>query len=918
VTKGSPAKPLTGPAAGRPAERALGYVRSEGKALGLAESDVEDLVVTGESVSAHAGVRHVFVRQRVNGLEVYGADANLSVGADGSILVFGNSFLADAKLAANRESAALDAAAAVAAAARHVGLEPESFEALEQRGGVEQQTVLSDGGVATGPIEAKLVYQPVAADELRLAWQVDMDAKAGPNLYRMTVDAETGEVLNVENYTSHDNWDAVVGAASGLTAAAGAAGLSGAAGTSSLAAAGAGALAVVTPNPVIDGSSYRVYPLPLESPNDGDRELVTNPADALASPFGWHDTDGAPGPEFTVTRGNNTHTYADPNNANVAQPGMDAEGGPSLTFDFPLDLTQQPATYRDAAVTNLFYWCNISHDVFYKYGFDEPSGNFQVNNYGRGGVGGDDVRCEAQDGGGINNANFSTPAADGGRPRMQMYLWNVGAGAVVPQVTIDPPSSAAGVYEAVAAAFGPATDEIGVAGPVALADDGSGAPTEACDPLIGFPAGAIALIDRGTCPFVQKVSNAQAAGAVGVIVANNVAGAPITMGGTDPSITISSVMVSQADGATIRAGLPATGLVNTPADGDPLRDGSLEAGIVIHEYAHGVSLRLTGGPGVNCLGGQEQMGEGWSDYYGIAFLMDLELDDPEGPRGMAPYALWQDDRGGGGIRPRPYSRNMEIQPFTYDSIKTGGWLNGASLSQPHGIGHGWAAILWDMTWDLIEKHGFNSNVYGAWNTGGNNRALQYVTDGLKFQGCNPGFVAGRDGILAAVEALDPGDVCTVWAAFARRGVGHSAIQGTTNRNDNDEAFDTHPACREGFRNPVKANYGELNVRDAGDSVPLRFDVGRNFGPVLASNSPFSRRVDCETLAVPGAEPPFITPRELPVDTSPAGNSGLKGNSAGVYTYNWETEEAWAGTCRELVLTRTDGVQHRAFFEFVAP
>lgn len=112
-----------------------------------------------------------------------------------------------------------------------------------------------------------------------------------------------------------------------------------------------------------------------------------------------------------------------------------------------------------------------------------------------------------------------------------------------------------------------------------------------------------------------------------------------------------------------------------------------------------MSNRLTGGPGVNCLSGNEQAGEGWSDYYAIATLLDPALDDPEGPRGMGPYAPYQNTRQGAGIRPRPYSRNMTIQPFTYDSIKTGGWPGGGSLSLPHGVGHGWAAVLWDMTWD---------------------------------------------------------------------------------------------------------------------------------------------------------------------------------------------------------------------------
>ncbi len=51
-------------------------------------------------------------------------------------------------------------------------------------------------------------------------------------------------------------------------------------------------------------------------------------------------------------------------------------------------------------------------------------------------------------------------------------------------------------------------------------------------------------------------------------------------------------------------------------------------------------------------------------------MLDPALDDPDGPRGMGPYALFQNDRHGNGIRPRPYIRDMEIQPFTYDSIKT--------------------------------------------------------------------------------------------------------------------------------------------------------------------------------------------------------------------------------------------------------
>jgi hypothetical protein len=136
-------------------------------------------------------------------------------------------------------------------------------------------------------------------------------------------------------------------------------------------------------------------------------------------------------------------------------------------------------------------------------------------------------------------------------------------------VTIDAPSAAAGTYGATGAAFGPAPTAAGVAGAVALVNDGSANPTLGCQPLVGFPAGAIALVDRGsppggpTCGFTMKVKNAQDARAVAVIVANNAPGDPITMGGSDPSITIPSVMVSQADGNTIKRGLPASGRIRS-------------------------------------------------------------------------------------------------------------------------------------------------------------------------------------------------------------------------------------------------------------------------------------------------------------------------------------------------------------------
>ncbi|MBI5835791.1 MAG: T9SS type A sorting domain-containing protein [Candidatus Eisenbacteria bacterium] len=126
-----------------------------------------------------------------------------------------------------------------------------------------------------------------------------------------------------------------------------------------------------------------------------------------------------------------------------------------------------------------------------------------------------------------------------------------------PVLTLTSPPGIAGDYDVGSAGFGPPLSGSPVTGPVALVNDGVGTVTDGCEALVpGSLSGQIALIDRGTCGFVVKVKNAQDAGAIGVIVADNVAGCPPAgMGGTDPTITIPSVRVTLADGNLIKANL---------------------------------------------------------------------------------------------------------------------------------------------------------------------------------------------------------------------------------------------------------------------------------------------------------------------------------------------------------------------------
>ncbi|KAJ3007428.1 UNVERIFIED_CONTAM: Fungalysin/Thermolysin Extracellular metalloproteinase 5 [Siphonaria sp. JEL0065] len=434
---------------------------------------------------------------------------------------------------------------------------------------------------------------------------------------------------------------------------------------------------ITTPE-IADGIKgvYNVFPLGTNDPLEGERNLVTGPLSHLASPNGWHWCSGGkiacPDGNYTVTIGNNVFAQENLDGGyNDWENKTRPDGTSKLYFDTPADLTQDPETYVDAAVINLFYWNNAIHDLFYVYGFTEAAGNFQDNNLNRGGSGGDSVIANAQDGSGHNNANFATPP-DGTHGRMRMYVWD---------------------------------------------------------------------------------------------------------------------------------------------QTDPWRDGDFEGGIIMHEYAHGISTRLTGGPSNSgCLGFGEAggMGEGWGDFFATITRMT-----PENKRdtefGMGEYA-----NGGSGIRKFKYSTSNQTNPSVYSFVSKPGYWG------VHAKGEVWAEILYEVYWNFVDAHGFNtdwfdttathpeddplsilSNTYTEFRTGrsrtrkeitfpagshvraedpyylgGNVLILQLVVDGLKLQPCNPSFVDARDAILTAEDLVTGGkNKCLLWKAFAKRGLGVGAQSG---------------------------------------------------------------------------------------------------------------------------------------------
>lgn len=667
------------------------YLSDHAKELGLSSNDLNEMTLSSETYFRFAELNNIYFQQNYKGIQVF--NAILSVHIQGNtVMNITSTFIPkiESKIKSSLNPT-INQGTALMNITKHLGYKMNSPVKMKRdMGGSSKEVWYDKGGLSQDDIPVRLNWVAGQDGSVRLAWEVIINEPGGKNWWVSRVDASTGTVLDKNNWVVSCNFgDAHHHAAPNDEYC-----------FETTHQMHAAAPLMMAPN-----SQYRVFKQPIESPNHGGRTLVADPEDPTASPFGWHDTNGSPGPEFTVTRGNNVHAYTDVDANNSPDPGSDPDGGASLTFDFGLDLTMNPDTYRPAAVTNLFYWNNYIHDFAYRYGFDEVNGNFQVNNYGNGGLGNDDVRAEAQDGGGLNNANFGTPV-DGLRPRMQMFLWNTSS---------------------------------------------------------------------------------------------------------------------------------------------PRRDGDFDNGVIAHEYAHGISNRLTGGPGnVNCLNNNEQMGEGWSDFYSLMTTWTGSVAD----RGIGTYVLNQ-STSGVGIRPTKYSTDMTVNPSTYNTIKTS--------AIPHGVGYVWCSMLWEMVGGLVSAHG---------PIAGFDEAMKLVNLGMILQPCSPGFVDGRNAILKADSILfKKANYCIIWTAFAKRGLGYSAIQGSSNSTtDGTQAFDLPPM------KPV------LNCRNVTINLPSTAAV-----PILPQ-APVPSMLAAQTKGVSGICPApaiAINQCDCPTGAVAVGYTVVYGNGYGV-------------------------------------
>ncbi len=703
----------------------------------------------------------VVLRQRIGGIEVFRHDVKIMMDRSLDLVAIGGNLHPDGVPNPKNAFFALSDAEALASAFGDlygVGATVSDFQPAPSSRAPYRHFDLVVGAAAEaaqvsflGDARVKRVFYPLP-DRIVPAWFVELDAGDATtrqgDAFAYVISADDGSVLHRENLKHDDAFTYRVWADT----------------TSGDFRPTDGPLLDFTPHPtgVPDGS----YPGP------ADPILVTM-SGFNHNPQGTFDPWLASG--ATKSKGNNVDAYTDDDKpdgfskndlrATVTAPGV---------FDRIYDLSLKPqasADQRMASVTQLFYLTNWLHDWWYDSGFDEAAGNAQEDNFGRGGVDGDPVHAQAQDGAPKtrNNSNMSA-FYDGKSPRMQMYVWD---GKTDYSLDLGVLGSSFVLGDA---SFGPKSFD--VTAEAVIAKYGSPAMTDGCSPITNDVTGKIAVIDRGTCDFKQKVVNAEAAGAVGALILDNVQEiAPLFLGSGSPASTkvnIASLGMEKDDGHALKTAIaagPVTATMHRVTDVD--RDGGLDNSIAAHEWGHYLHLRQ-----VNC-GNQAcgGMSEGFADFDAILMVMH-DGDDPSRVYPLAQYATAADpdDPGYFGIRRYPYSTDKTKNPLTYGLIANGvplpkgvpvsKELLGIPNSEVHNIGEVWAQMLFEAYASLLLRHPYAT---------AHRRMTDYVEAGFKLAPTDPTLLEQRDAILAAARAADPSDFDSMAAAFAKRGAGACAL-----------------------------------------------------------------------------------------------------------------------------------------------
>jgi subtilase family serine protease len=368
---------LSGPRAGAPEEIARQFLLRYHALLGLEPADLATLVKTREYRSAGDPLIHVFFKQSVRGVDVFGAALRVHLGQDGTVVEVSNSTTRTGNVPQPRISSADALRAALA------DIRPELVAAagiITGPTGASQLTQFAAGPLKTGP-EASLVVFP-SAGGARLAWKVTIAPGGLPQKYDVLIDAVSGELLYRRNRVRYIEGFGKVLQSDARAAIDARVGDPWPIGT-----AGAGAADPPGGCPPVANQLTRSLTAPFR-----DRATVLGGAGRLD--------------------GNNVHVFRGAQGVEGAAGALQSDGW-HFEYDFGT---------ADAAETHLFFLSNFLHDFFYDLGFDEASGNFQASNLGRGGTAGDALVAIAR-ADGRNNATFE-PNPDGQLSVMSMFLWD--------------------------------------------------------------------------------------------------------------------------------------------------------------------------------------------------------------------------------------------------------------------------------------------------------------------------------------------------------------------------------------------------------------------------------------------------------------------------------------------------------------
>ncbi|MFL6231446.1 MAG: M36 family metallopeptidase [Pyrinomonadaceae bacterium] len=373
---------------------------SENAALyGMTAQQTAQLTKVSDYTNPAGNLSFVEFQQEVNGIPVFQGYVRGVLSADGR-LVRTTGLLAPVSrpgdFPTSPAQGATEAVASGAASVR-VAVDPGSLAVTDQSS--DGRTAVVSQGPFTEETKTELVYFPLAPGNLVLAYSMVLWE---PNVaYYVVVDANTGELLWRKNITQDQTQPVTYNVYN-------------------------------DDSPTPSSPTTCAAPTPCPLPPGITRSNITEVSEnAAADNLGWISDGVGPTPTPAVTTGNNVDAGID----RVAPNGIDPTGRATATsrvFSFPYipDGAADPTgsnnpldtNYQMGAVTNIFFWTNRYHDLIYNYGFTEAARNFQNDNFGRGGLGADFVRAEAQDSSSTNNANFSTPA-DGQLPRMQMFIF---------------------------------------------------------------------------------------------------------------------------------------------------------------------------------------------------------------------------------------------------------------------------------------------------------------------------------------------------------------------------------------------------------------------------------------------------------------------------------------------------------------